>query len=171
MGSLAAAIFHSTGPTHEGGLVGPSSWAGLVTGGWGEVDEWAECQERRGGGVPEGKEGHLYASIGVFLCYMPFILAGAEAAGAQGSTLADTCRKQVGSLRKPGSGDRLRRACFLRRLGFCVYAAGPVRSRPGDGRTRIHFHKSFSDITSRLRAWQPVPPVNCLCIDNAKELR
>lgn len=28
-----AAIFHSTGPTHEGGLVAPSSWATLVTGG------------------------------------------------------------------------------------------------------------------------------------------
>lgn len=28
-----AAIFHLTGPTHEGGLVAPSSWARLVTGG------------------------------------------------------------------------------------------------------------------------------------------
>lgn len=57
MGSLAAAIFHSTGPTHEGGLVGPSSWAGLVTGGGGGGDEWAECQEREGwGGVVLQKE-------------------------------------------------------------------------------------------------------------------
>lgn len=30
-----AAIFHLTGPTHEGGLVAPSSWAWLVTGGVG----------------------------------------------------------------------------------------------------------------------------------------
>lgn len=29
-----AAIFHFTGPTHQGGLVAPSSWATLVTGGW-----------------------------------------------------------------------------------------------------------------------------------------
>lgn len=28
-----AAIFHLTGPTHGGGLVAPSSWATLVTGG------------------------------------------------------------------------------------------------------------------------------------------
>lgn len=40
-----AAIFHLTGPTHEGGLVAPSSWARLVTGGWGEGDEWLDKME------------------------------------------------------------------------------------------------------------------------------
>lgn len=53
MGSLAAAIFHSTGPTHEGGLVGPSSWAGLVTGG-GEK-EMNGLNVRRGGFQKEKK--------------------------------------------------------------------------------------------------------------------
>lgn len=167
MGSLSAAIFHSTGPTHEGGLVGPSSWAGLVTGGGGGGDEWAECQEREGGGgAPEGREGHLYASIGVFLCVLP--LMGASGAGtcscSPGFTLASK-RKQVGSPRQPGG------PAFLRRWGSCVCAAGPVRSGPGEAQHRSTFINHLPDTTSRLRAWQPVPPVNCLCIDNAKELR
>lgn len=40
-----AAIFHLTGPTHQGGLVAPSSWAALAAG-WGEGDEWLD---KRGG--------------------------------------------------------------------------------------------------------------------------
>lgn len=80
MGSLAAAIFHSTGPTHEGGLVWPQQLGRAGHWGLGEGDKWAERQER---GVPEGKEGHLYAPIGVFLCWTPFILPSGAAAGAQ----------------------------------------------------------------------------------------
>lgn len=59
-----AAIFHLTGPTHEGGLVAPSSWA---TGhwGWGKGDERG-CMVGGGGGLIARKEGRLYASRGGF---------------------------------------------------------------------------------------------------------
>lgn len=40
-----------------------------------------------------------------------------------------------------------------------------------DKQSRKRFHKSFLDTTSRLCGRQCVQPVNCLCIDNAKQLR
>lgn len=63
--------------------------------------------------------------------------------------------------------DNSANVCLLGRTGF----VSTRRVQPGlrrDLESRIHFHKSFLDTTSRLCGWQSV---NCLCIDNAKELR
>lgn len=49
----------------------------------------------RGGGVLEGKEGHLYASVGVFLCCFRSGAAGAQVFRWVSACSADTCRRDL----------------------------------------------------------------------------
>lgn len=86
-----------------------------------------------GGGVLEGKEGRLYAAVGVFWGFMPFVLGSRGAAGGL-RCVSDTCSSSPG----------------LALVGecLCVHAAGPMGSRSGQRRAQIHFHKSFFFLTS-----------------------
>lgn len=61
-------------------------------------------------------------------------------------------------------------ACFSRPCGLCVNTAGPARSHSGQGVHRSIFINHF--LTSHQGyAAGSVSPANCLCINNAKELR
>lgn len=89
---------------------------------------------RDGGGGLEGKEGRLYAAVGVFLGCMPFVL------GSRGAARGGSGGSQIPGPTLVGEGRQQRR-----RVLVCPRHRGLARDRGG---AQIHFHKSFSFLTS-----------------------